>query len=171
MGDSSLSPKPSAHKTDYYNYAHQDDATPSSTMTKPTLLNFKRLALGPFLVRAYLAIYVVFLHASTHGIETPILIQSGMVGNCDTFYKVKEGDGCSNIVGKYRITLKQFIAWNPRSAAGAPAGLGKDVYVCTSIIGHTPRPTEPDNSIKAPMPVHPSMVKVCDAFYRVKSGV
>ncbi|RYP03040.1 hypothetical protein DL765_010618 [Monosporascus sp. GIB2] len=105
----------------------------------------------------------------TNGIETPTPIHPGMVDNCDAFYLVKSGDGCSTIAEKHGITLKELVTWNPE-IGDTCSGLWKDVNVCVSVIGHTTVPTEPDNGIEIPKPTQPGMVKNCDTFYKVKSG-
>ncbi|KAF2004067.1 carbohydrate-binding module family 50 protein [Amniculicola lignicola CBS 123094] len=107
----------------------------------------------------------------TNGISTPSPIQTGMVGNCDLFYKVASGDECGNIATKYGITLTQFYTWNP--AVGSTCNkLQADVYVCVSIIGQT-QPTQtptPTNGITTPLPIQTGMNANCDVFYKVVSG-
>jgi LysM repeat protein len=92
-----------------------------------------------------------------------------MVDNCDDFYLVQSGETCDSITAKKGITLAQFTAWNKGVGTGCTS-MWADVYVCTSIIGHTPTPTDPGNGIETPAPIQPGMVGNCDAFYLIKSG-
>ncbi|KAM0544190.1 hypothetical protein ACHAPJ_011941 [Fusarium lateritium] len=43
----------------------------------------------------------------------PAPTQSGIVKNCQKWYVTRKGDGCQNIAGQFKITLKQFYSWNP----------------------------------------------------------
>jgi LysM repeat protein len=97
-----------------------------------------------------------------------------MVGNCDEFYFVVEGDSCAPIASKNGISLSQFYAWNPEVGTSC-GGLWLNVYVCVSIIGVSPttsvRPTPtPTNGIATPTPIQTGMVTNCDAFHKVVSG-
>ena len=118
----------------------------------------------------------------TNGITTPTPIQSGMVSNCDSFYKVVTNDGCEAIASKYGITPAQFYAWNPFIGSNC-ANLWPDNYVCVSIIGVNPsfttsvkptstKPTttKPTNGVATPTPIQDGMTKNCKKFYLVKSG-
>jgi hypothetical protein len=94
-----------------------------------------------------------------------------MVSNCDAFHFVATGQTCATITGQYGITLAQFTAWNP-NVGSTCGGMWANVFVCVSIIGHTPPPTTtaPPNGITTPTPIQPGMVNNCDAFYLVRSG-
>jgi len=95
-----------------------------------------------------------------------------VVSNCDSFYLTKAGDQCGNIATKNGILLSEFTAWNPQVGATC-GGLWAEVYVCISIVGHTPAPTtptNPGNGITTPTPIQPGMVNNCDSFYLTKSG-
>jgi LysM repeat protein len=92
-----------------------------------------------------------------------------MVGNCDDFYFVNQDETCETVISKKGITLAQFISWNP-DVGPSCTGMWAGVYVCTSVIGHTPTPTNPGNGITTPSPTQPGMVSNCDAFYFVKLG-
>jgi len=113
----------------------------------------------------------------TNGITTPTPTQSGMVGNCDAFYKVVKNDGCEAIALKYGITPAQFYAWNPFIGSNC-ANLWPDYFVCVSIIGVNPsfttsvRPTttKPGNGIPTPTPIQDGMYGSCKKFYKVVSG-
>ena len=99
----------------------------------------------------------------------PLPTQPGMVENCDDFYLVQAGETCDGILSKKGITLAQFTTWNKEVGSDC-TGMWADVYVCTSIIGHTPTPVNPGNGISTPSPIQPGMVSNCDAFYFVQSG-
>lgn len=45
--------------------------------------------------------------------DTPSPIQDGMVGNCNRFHWVADGQGCATIAALYSITVAQFVQWNP----------------------------------------------------------
>ncbi|KAI1860817.1 uncharacterized protein JN550_011279 [Neoarthrinium moseri] len=107
-----------------------------------------------------------------NGIATPTPTQPGMVDNCDAFYKVASGDNCDVIAAKNGITTSQFLQWNTEVGGTACNGLWAEVYVCVSVIGHTPTPTtsKPGNGIATPTPTQPGMVANCDAFHKVVSG-
>lgn len=92
-----------------------------------------------------------------NGIQTPTPTQPQMVNNCDKFYFVKTGDTCQDIATQYRITLEQFLAWNPK-AGKTCTGLWADAYACVSIIGHEP------TGIQTPSPIQTGMVKNCKKF-------
>ncbi|KAK1565963.1 uncharacterized protein LY79DRAFT_529670 [Colletotrichum navitas] len=104
-----------------------------------------------------------------NGIATPTPTQPNMVGNCDAFYRVISGDTCAAIASKSGISLSQFVEWNP-SVGGSCSGLWLDVYVCISIVGHTPSPTNPGNGVATPAPIQDGMTKNCKTFHFVVSG-
>lgn len=108
----------------------------------------------------------------SNGITTPTPVQDGMVGNCDAFHKVVDGDGCTDIASKYGISRSQFYAWNPAIGTDCKA-LWLDTYVCVSIIGVGPSTTvssTPTNGIATPTPIQDKMVSNCDAFHKVVDG-
>src|SRR5688572_31934633 len=67
--------------------------------------------------------------APGNGIATPTPIQEGMVGNCNKFYFVKEGQTCSSVLSENGVSLAQLYQWNP-SVQSNCAGLWSKVYVC-----------------------------------------
>ncbi|KAF2750973.1 carbohydrate-binding module family 50 protein [Sporormia fimetaria CBS 119925] len=105
-----------------------------------------------------------------NGIETPQPAQPGMVSNCDKFYKVKTGDGCSGIAASNGITLAQFTTWNPRAGDDCK-GLWADAWACVSIVGHTPTTTTTKATTTTtnptPTPIQSGMVKNCNKFHKV----
>ena len=117
--------------------------------------------------------------APSNGINTPTPIQPGMVGNCDAFYLVKAGDSCATIAAANGISVSQFTTWNTQVGGASCSGLWANVYVCVSIVGHSPsfttttKPattTTAGNGIATPTNIQPGMVNNCDDFYLVKSG-
>jgi hypothetical protein len=40
-------------------------------------------------------------------------VKPGLASDCDSCYKVVEGDSCGAITSSNHITLAQFRAWNP----------------------------------------------------------
>ncbi|PVI08682.1 carbohydrate-binding module family 50 protein, partial [Periconia macrospinosa] len=107
-----------------------------------------------------------------NGIATPSPIQTGMVDNCDSFYKVVDGDSCAKIAIAKGITSAQIISWNP--ALGSNCGsLWLDTYICISTIGHTPTtptPTQPGNGVSTPTPYQTGMTNSCKSFHFVIDG-
>lgn len=96
-----------------------------------------------------------------------------MATNCNKFYLVQKGDGCSTIASAYGITLADFYAWNPAVGTSC-TDLDYDDYVCVGIIGQTAVPTTttptPTNGITTPTPIQTGMVSDCDQFYLVQAG-
>ncbi|KAK3175840.1 hypothetical protein K4F52_009947 [Lecanicillium sp. MT-2017a] len=110
--------------------------------------------------------------APDNGITTPTPTQPGMVGNCEEFHHVEQGQSCATIVSKYEIAISDFVKWNDVGGLDC-TGLWADVYVCISVIGGSQNPpttTDPGNGIPTPSPVREGMVKNCNDFYLVKSG-
>ncbi|UKZ80304.1 hypothetical protein TrVFT333_008061 [Trichoderma virens FT-333] len=104
------------------------------------------------------------------GIVTPMPTQSGMVSNCNKFYDVQSGDGCSAIASSQHIDLSSFYKWNPAVKTDC-LGLQGSVYVCvgvatTSATTTTSKPT----GIITPTPTQSGMVSNCNKFYDVHSG-
>jgi LysM repeat protein len=112
---------------------------------------------------------------SSNGISTPTPDQPGMVDNCNKFYMVNDGEGCSDIAAKNGITLAQFLTWNPQ-AGSTCTGLWSKTYACVGIIGFTPTitttptSTKSSNGISTPTPTQPGMVDNCNKFYMVNDG-
>jgi LysM repeat protein len=96
-----------------------------------------------------------------NGVNTPIPIQNGMVGNCDAFYNVKSGDVCSNIAASYGISLSQFYAWNPYVGTSC-TDMWPGYYVCVSTFEVSP--------VATPTPFQAGMVANCRKFYLVRPG-
>ncbi|UKZ58866.1 uncharacterized protein TrAtP1_000188 [Trichoderma atroviride] len=118
------------------------------------------------------------------GIITPTPTQSGMVKNCNKFYDVHSGDGCSAIASSQKVNLSSFYLWNPAVKTDC-SGLQASVFVCigtltTSMSTTTSKlPTttskpsttsKPPTGIITPTPTQNGMVKNCNKFYDVHSG-
>ncbi|KAK3951455.1 hypothetical protein QBC32DRAFT_371120 [Pseudoneurospora amorphoporcata] len=69
-----------------------------------------------------------------NGIATPTSIQSGMTTSCKTFHFVSSGQTCVTIVAKYKITLANFVKWNPAVGGTACTGLWANTYACVAVL-------------------------------------
>lgn len=110
----------------------------------------------------------------TNGVVTPTPTRPGIVGNCDSFHKVIDGDTCSGIARSAGISLAQLVEYNPEIKSDC-SGLWLDYYICVSIIGVGPtttttKPIAPTNGVTTPTPIRPGMVDNCDAFHMVVDG-
>lgn len=72
--------------------------------------------------------------ATVTGITTPAPIQTGMVPNCNDFYKVVTNDQCGQIASAYTIPLSSFYSWNPAVHTDC-SGLQASEYVCVGVAG------------------------------------
>ncbi|KAK0641333.1 hypothetical protein B0T16DRAFT_419663 [Cercophora newfieldiana] len=70
--------------------------------------------------------------APGNGIQTPTPFQPGMVTNCKTFHFV-DGQTCQNIFDKYKITLANFVKWNPQVGNNCQSMWNK-TYVCVGVL-------------------------------------
>lgn len=103
---------------------------------------------------------------SSNGIKTPPPVQAGMVSNCNKFHMVKKTTTCASIQDYYKISLTDFVKWNP--AVGKDCkGLWADYNVCVGVIGGTP--TKPGNGVETPSPIQTGMVSNCKKFHMVQS--
>ncbi|KAF5692428.1 hypothetical protein FDENT_2950 [Fusarium denticulatum] len=103
---------------------------------------------------------------SSNGIKTPPPVQAGMVSNCNKFHTVKKTTTCASIQDYYKISLSDFVKWNP--AVGKDCrGLWADYTVCVGVIGGTP--TKPGNGVETPSPIQNGLVSNCKKFHQVKS--
>ncbi|KAI1198017.1 hypothetical protein F5X97DRAFT_300245 [Nemania serpens] len=48
----------------------------------------------------------------------PVPVKPGLASNCDSCFKVLEGDSCPEVVSINNITLPELLAWNPDLNAG-----------------------------------------------------
>jgi hypothetical protein len=72
--------------------------------------------------------------ATVTGVTTPAPIQTGMVPNCNDFYKVVTNDQCGQIASAYTIPLSSFYSWNPAVHTDC-SGLQASEYVCVGVAG------------------------------------
>ncbi|KAJ5704838.1 hypothetical protein N7536_000527 [Penicillium majusculum] len=68
-----------------------------------------------------------------NGITTPTPIQTGMVSDCDTFYYVVSGDGCSSIATSQGVTVAEIEEWNPAIGTDCTS-LWLETYICVGIV-------------------------------------
>ncbi|CRK25014.1 hypothetical protein BN1723_013453 [Verticillium longisporum] len=110
-----------------------------------------------------------------NGIATPQPTQSGMVTNCNKFHWIAEGVSCSQVISFQKITLADFVTWNP-SVKSDCSGMWAGVNVCVGVVGSStdtakPTTTAPSNGVVTPQPTQPSMVTNCNKFHWIAQGV
>ena len=114
-----------------------------------------------------------------NGVVTPTPTQPSMVGNCNKFYKVQQGDSCDEIAINHGISGADFAKWNPKVHVGAQCtGLWADAYACVGVLNGgdptvTDKPsttTSAGNGIATPGPTQPNMVDNCNKLHFVKKG-
>ncbi|KAJ5372785.1 hypothetical protein N7517_004791 [Penicillium concentricum] len=66
---------------------------------------------------------------TTTGIVTPTPIQTGMAKGCRKFHKVAKDEGCQQIADDSKVSLKDFLAWNP-DVGNDCKKLKYDFHVC-----------------------------------------
>ncbi|KAH7037266.1 uncharacterized protein B0I36DRAFT_380504 [Microdochium trichocladiopsis] len=106
-----------------------------------------------------------------NGIATPTPTQGGMIGDCDKFDLVKQGESCSALLSRNGLTIAQLYALN--SGVGSDcSGLWANVYVCVHKKGTaTTKPTTTTgNGIATPTPTQTGMVNNCKKFVFVQKG-
>ncbi|EAW16202.1 putative LysM domain protein [Aspergillus fischeri NRRL 181] len=106
--------------------------------------------------------------------------QTGIAANCNKYYFVETGDGCSNIASTYGITLANFYSWNPAVGTFCQS-LQAGYYVCVGVSGSTTSTTTtrtttttkaPTTTTTAsgPSPTQPGITADCETFYQAVSG-
>ncbi|KAF4952928.1 hypothetical protein FGADI_6361 [Fusarium gaditjirri] len=104
--------------------------------------------------------------SSSNGVKTPPPVQAGMVSNCNKFHLVQKTTTCASIQNYYKISLTDFVKWNP--AVGKDCkGLWADYNVCVGVIGGTP--TNPGNGVETPSPIQSGLVSNCKKFHMVQT--
>jgi hypothetical protein len=68
-----------------------------------------------------------------NGVATPTPIEPGMTASCKTFHKAVDGDECGTIANNAKITLENFIKWNPQVGSDC-SNLWLDYYVCIGVL-------------------------------------
>jgi hypothetical protein len=114
-----------------------------------------------------------------NGIHTPQPTQLGMVTNCNKSHYVASGVTCSQITSYQKVSLADFVKWNPTVGSDC-RGMQAGVNVCVGLIGGNPpstttqKPTTTPpagNGIQNPQPIQPGMVTNCKKFHYVAKGV
>lgn len=111
-----------------------------------------------------------------NGVQTPQPTQPGMVTNCAKFHWVAKGVSCSQITSYQKISLADFVKWNPTVGSDCRT-MQADVNVCVGLIGATTTTNKPTttttsgNGIQTPQPTQPGMVTNCKKFHWVAEGV
>ncbi|EEY19239.1 LysM domain-containing protein [Verticillium alfalfae VaMs.102] len=108
--------------------------------------------------------------APGNGVSTPQPTQPGMVTNCAKFHWVAKGVTCNQIYSYQKITLEQFVSFNPTVKSDC-TGMQAEVNVCVGLIGGNPTPTQTGNGIATPQPIQPGMVSNCKKFHWIAQGV
>ncbi|OGE48352.1 hypothetical protein PENARI_c029G03566 [Penicillium arizonense] len=103
--------------------------------------------------------------ATSTGITTPKPTQTGMADGCDRFHKVVKDEGCQSIADDSKISLDDFLSWNP-DVGDTCTNLKYDFYVCVG------KPTSTSGSatstgITTPKPTQTGMADGCDRFHKV----
>jgi hypothetical protein len=99
----------------------------------------------------------------SNGVTTPTPNQEGMVSNCNKFAEVKSTTTCQGILDYNKITLANFVKWNPAVGANC-ANMWQGTFACVSVIGGTQT-----TSVTTPLPTQTGMVKGCTKFANIKS--
>lgn len=111
-----------------------------------------------------------------NGVQTPQPTQPGMVTNCAKFHYVAEGVVCSQITSYQKISLEDFVKWNPTVGSDCTK-MQAGVHVCVGLIGGTTTTNKPTttttagNGIQTPQPTQPGMVTNCKKFHFAATGV
>ncbi|KGO76485.1 Peptidoglycan-binding Lysin subgroup [Penicillium italicum] len=67
------------------------------------------------------------------GVATPTPTQSGMIGTCNKFYRVEDGDTCKIVANEAGITLDTFYKWN-KGVGSSCESLWLQYYVCIGVM-------------------------------------
>ncbi|KAF2853483.1 carbohydrate-binding module family 50 protein [Plenodomus tracheiphilus IPT5] len=111
-----------------------------------------------------------------NGVQTPQPTQPGMVTNCAKFHYVAKGVTCSQVISYQKISLADFVKWNPTVGSDC-TGMQAEVNVCVGLIGATTTTSKPTtttsagNGVATPQPTQPGMVTNCKKFHYVAEGV
>ncbi|KAH7091201.1 LysM domain-containing protein [Paraphoma chrysanthemicola] len=105
-----------------------------------------------------------------NGVVTPQPTQPGMVTNCAKFHWIAQGVTCSQVISYQKITLQDFVKWNPTVNSDC-SGMWAEVQVCVGVIGGPTTTTTAGNGIQTPQPTQPGMVTNCKKFHYAETGV
>jgi LysM domain-containing protein len=95
-----------------------------------------------------------------------------MVNNCNKFDKIAQGESCQSLLDKHKLSLADFVKWNPSVGAGCNT-LQAETFVCVGVVGGAGTPTtatQGTNGISTPLPTQGGMVNNCDRFNLVNTG-
>lgn len=124
---------------------------------------------------------------------TSVPTQTGIVKNCQRWYKAATGDTCAGIVSKFgTFTLDQFLKWNPAVGSGCTSlypgynyCIGALIlspflsymtrlanYWVSGVPGTPTQPPKPSTTgcASAPNPTQPGAVCACKKWHKVASG-
>lgn len=93
-----------------------------------------------------------------------------MVTNCNAFATVRPTTTCQGILDWNKISLTDFVKWNPAVGADC-SNLWANTYACIGVIGGSPPSTTttlPSNGINTPTPNQKGMATNCNAFATVR---
>jgi hypothetical protein len=97
-----------------------------------------------------------------------------MVTNCAKFHWIAKGVTCSQVISYQKITLADFVKWNPTVLSDC-SGMWAEVNVCVGVIASSttspPSTTVPSNGVETPQPTQPGMVTNCNKFHWIAPGV
>lgn len=119
--------------------------------------------------------------------------QSGEPADCNSWYVVQTGDTCTTVAAEYRITVAQFLAWNPAVSSDCSTGFWADEAYCvgtasasssssssSATVSVTPTSTtmsassaSPASSAASPTPPAPTQTgepSNCNAWFVPESG-
>jgi len=69
---------------------------------------------------------------SSTSAKVPEPQQPGIVSNCKSYYLVEKGETCSEVAAKNKISLSDFLEWNPKTGTDCNALLA-NAYACVSV--------------------------------------
>ncbi|KAI3581976.1 hypothetical protein IWW34DRAFT_865609 [Fusarium oxysporum f. sp. albedinis] len=69
---------------------------------------------------------------SSNSAKAPEPQQPGIVSNCKSYYLVEKGETCSEVAAKNKISLSDFLEWNPKTGTDCNALLA-NAYACVSV--------------------------------------
>ncbi|KAF9769923.1 hypothetical protein IL306_012580 [Fusarium sp. DS 682] len=94
--------------------------------------------------------------------------QPGIVANCKTYCLVKKGETCSEVASKNKISLSEFLEWNPKAGDDC-SNLWANAYACVSV-----SETKGSSSAKPPTkkysPTQAGIAKNCNKYYQVQKS-
>ncbi|KAM0272220.1 hypothetical protein ACHAQH_008779 [Verticillium albo-atrum] len=103
----------------------------------------------------------------SNGVTTPTPNQPGMATNCNKFHLIRDTTTCAGIVDYNKITLANFLRWNPNVGSNCQ-NLQLGTYACAGVIGGTPTPTSTGNGVSTPTPNQPGIVTNCNKFHLIR---